>query len=163
MRSKERTVLGRKKAHQKECVYTPRVALSPAGQELTIANSDGILHNIHTYSTKNPSFNKAQPKFKKELKETFVHFEIIKVSCDVHGWINGWVVVYDHLYYASTDAQGVFTITDVPPGDYEVQFWYETLGEATQKVTARANEEAKVSVEMALDFATAARRLWIIP
>lgn len=50
---------------QKECVYTPHVVLLPAGKELTVVNSDGILHNIHTHSTKNPSFNRAQPKFKK--------------------------------------------------------------------------------------------------
>jgi hypothetical protein len=133
---------------QKECIYTPHVVLSPARKELTIVNSDGILHNIHTYSEKNPSFNKAQPKFKKEMKETFIHPETIKVACDVHGWMSGWVVVHNHPYYAVTDGQGVFTIADVPPGEYELQFWHETLGETTQKVTVRANEEAKVSVTM---------------
>jgi len=62
--------------------------------------------------------------------------------------MSGWVIVHDHPYYAVTDAQGVFTIADVPPGDYEVQFWHETLGESAQKVTVRANEEAKVSLVM---------------
>ncbi|MBI3796758.1 MAG: hypothetical protein HY268_07300, partial [Deltaproteobacteria bacterium] len=54
---------------QKDCRYAPHVVLSPAGTDLNIVNSDGILHNIQTYSTKNPYFNKAQPKFKKEMKE----------------------------------------------------------------------------------------------
>jgi len=133
---------------QKECRYAPHVLLTPAGKEMTILNSDGILHNIHTYSTKNPVFNKAQPKFKKSMKENFAHPETVKLTCDAHGWMNGWVVVQDHPYYAITDAHGAFKITDVPPGDYDLKFWHETLGEKIQKVSIKAKEESKVSAEM---------------
>jgi hypothetical protein len=47
-----------------------RVILTPANAP-EIKNSDGILHNIHTYSEKNPPINRAQPKFKKVIKEKF--------------------------------------------------------------------------------------------
>ena len=134
---------------QKDCRYAPHVVLSPAGAELSIVNSDGILHNIHTYSTKNSPFNKAQPKFKKEMKESFAQPETVKLTCDAHGWMAGWLIVQDNPYYAVTDANGAFKITDVPPGDYELKFWHETLGETAQKVSVKAKEEAKVSVEMA--------------
>ena len=133
---------------QKDCRYAPHVLLSPAGADLTILNSDGILHNIHTYSTKNPAFNKAQPKFKKEMKEKFAQPETVKLTCDAHGWMNGWLVVQEHPYYATTDANGAFKIVDVPPGDYELKFWHEALGEKTQKVSVKAKEDSKVSVEM---------------
>ena len=133
---------------QKDCRYAPHVVLSPAGAELSIVNSDGILHNIHTYSTKNPSFNKAQPKFKKEMKEKFDQPETVKLTCDAHGWMAGWLVVQDQPYYAVTDTNGAFKIADVPPGDYELKFWHEALGETAQKVTVKAKEESKVSVEM---------------
>jgi len=134
---------------QKDCRYAPHVVLSPAGTELSIVNSDGILHNIHTSSTKNPSFNKAQPKFKKEMKESFVQPETVKLSCDVHGWMSGWLIVQDTPYYAITDANGAFKITDVPPGDYELKLWHETLGETTQKISVKAKEETKIAAEMA--------------
>ena len=134
---------------QKACIYTPRVVLSPAGEELSILNSDGILHNIHTYSTENPSFNKAQPKFRKQMKQAFEHPETIKVTCDAHGWMLGWLVVTDHPYYAVTNASGAFTLPEVPAGDYELKFWHETLGEVTQQVSVQAHEETTVSVEMA--------------
>jgi plastocyanin len=134
---------------QKDCRYAPHVVLSPAGTELSIVNSDGILHNIHTYSTKNPSFNKAQPKFKKEMKENFAQPETVKLTCDAHGWMSGWLIVEDNPYYAVTDENGSFKITDVPPGDYELKFWHETLGEATQKVSVKPKEDTKVSLEMA--------------
>lgn len=134
---------------QKYCRYDPHILLSAAGAELTIVNSDGILHNIHSYSTKNPPFNKAQPKFKKELKEKFAEPEVIKLTCDAHGWMTGWLVVQDHPYYTTTNASGVFLIKDVPPGEYELRFWHETLGEAMRKVTVKKKEETQVSVELA--------------
>jgi plastocyanin len=134
---------------QKDCRYAPHVVLTPAGADLTILNSDGILHNIHSYSTKNPPFNKAQPKFKKEMKEKFSEPEMVRLACDAHAWMSGWVVVKDHPYYTVTDANGAFKLTEVPPGDYELRFWHETLGESTQKVSVKANEETKVAIEMA--------------
>jgi len=130
---------------QKDCRYDPHVVLSPAGAELTILNSDGILHNIHSYSTKNPPFNKAQPKFKKELKEKFAEPETIKLTCDAHGWMTGWLVIQDHPYYTTTDSNGDFVIDNVPAGDYELKFWHETLGERVQRVTVKSKATTQVS------------------
>ncbi len=133
---------------QKECVYTPHITLTQVGTELAILNNDGILHNIHSYSEANPAFNQAQPKFRKKLKKTFEQPEIVRVECDAHGWMKGWIVVMEHPYYAVSDGSGAFTLTDVPAGEYEVKFWHETLGEAMQNVTVEAGGEASVSVEM---------------
>ena len=133
---------------QKECVYTPHIVLTQAGADLEILNNDGILHNIHTYSEANPAFNQAQPKFKKKLKKKFEHPETIRVECDAHGWMRGWVVVMDHPYYAVTDEAGAFSLAEVPAGEYELKIWHETLGETMQKVTVEAGDEAHVAVEL---------------
>jgi len=133
---------------QKGCVYTPRVVVVPTTGQLDILNSDGILHNIHNYSNANPSFNKAQPKFKKVLTEKFSKPEIIKVSCDAHAWMAGWIVATDHPFVAVTDEKGSFTIKDVPPGSYKVEIWHETLGKQVKEVSVKAKEEAKLNVEL---------------
>ena len=133
---------------QKECVYTPHIVLTPAGSELEILNNDGILHNIHTYSEANPAFNQAQPKFKKKLKKKFDQPEYVKVTCDAHSWMSGWIVVMDHPYYAVTDGEGKFSLGDVPAGEYEVKIWHETLGETMQKVTVEAGSDASLAVEL---------------
>ncbi len=133
---------------QKECVYTPHIVLTPAGSELEILNNDGILHNIHTYSEANPAFNQAQPKFKKKLKKKFDHPEYVKVTCDAHNWMTGWIVVMDHPYYAVTDGAGQFSLSDVPAGEYEVKIWHETLGETMQKVTVEAGSDTSLAVEL---------------
>jgi len=134
---------------QNSCVYKPHVLVVPAGATIDILNSDGILHNIHTYSTANPAFNKAQPKFKKVLTADFKKPETIKVTCDAHGWMLGWIVVSDHPYVAVTDEKGEFTLKDVPPGHYKLEIWHETLGKSTKEVTVKSKEETKVQIELA--------------
>ena len=82
---------------QKGCHFAPHVLLLPAGAEVDILNNDGVLHNIHTFATANPSINKAQPKFKKVMTEKFGDKpEIIRIQCDAHSWMLGWVVVTAH-------------------------------------------------------------------
>jgi len=134
---------------QEGCEYLPYVTVVAQDHELVIKNSDGILHNIHTYSEKNKPVNRAQPKFKKKIKEKFSEPEMIKVTCDVHGWMRGWVAVADHPYYAVTDESGAFELTDVPAGDYEIKVWQEKLGESTQKVSVPGGGEATVTFELA--------------
>jgi predicted secreted protein len=134
---------------QKGCRYTPHVVVVPTTGQLDILNSDGILHNIHSHSTANPAFNVAQPKFKKVLTQKFSKPEIVKVTCDAHGWMSGWVVVTDHPFVAVTDDKGTFAIKGVPPGNYKVEIWHETLGKQVKEVSVKAKEDAKLTLEMA--------------
>jgi len=125
------------KFDQKGCDYVPHVLAFPAGSTVDITNSDGILHNIHTYSDKNPSFNAAQPVFKKVIKHEVDQPEVIKVTCDVHGWMHGWWVATDTPYFAVTDDKGNYSIAGVPPGDYTVEVWQEKLGTDDQKASVK--------------------------
>jgi plastocyanin len=134
---------------QKECEYVPHVVIFPAGTELAILNSDGITHNVHTFSTANPSFNQAQPKFRKKITAKFDKPEVISVKCDIHGWMSAVIVATDHPYYVATDANGSFKLTDVPEGTYTLSIWHEKLGKMEQKVEVKAGQESKVMIEMA--------------
>jgi len=134
---------------QKGCDYHPHVLAFPAGSTVTIVNPDGILHNIHSYSKVNAPFNMAQPKFKKTMDVKIDKPETIEVRCDVHGWMEGWLVATPNPYFAVTDNSGSFKLTDVPPGTYTVEVWQQKLGKTTQKVTVKAKEDAKVNFEMA--------------
>ena len=133
---------------QRGCQFHPHVLIVPAGKSFTLINSDGILHNFRTNSTKNPILNKAQPKFKKKLKVKINKPEIIRANCDVHEWMNMWLVVAEHPYYTLTDEGGSFKMTDVPPGTYTVRLWHETLGQQTRKVTVKAGEQTKAAFEL---------------
>ena len=132
---------------QHGCKFVPHVTAMTPG-ELELKNSDDILHNIHTYSTANPSINKAQPKFKKVMTEKFEKPEIIKLTCDVHSWMLGWVAVMPNPFFGVTDANGVAKIENVPPGKYTVEAWHETLGKQTKEVEVKAGQTVKVAIEM---------------
>lgn len=134
---------------QKNCRFNPHVLVVKAGASVEILNSDGILHNIHTFSTKNAAFNVAMPKFKKKLDKTFAAPEIIRAACDAHSWMSGWIVVSDSPYTVVTDADGNFRLENVPPGTYKVEVWHEKLGKVTKEVTVKAKEETKLGVELA--------------
>jgi hypothetical protein len=131
---------------QHGCRFVPHVLVMQPG-EIEIKNSDDILHNIHTYSTANPSINKAQPKFKKTMTEKFEKPEVIKVTCDVHSWMQGWVAVVPGPA-AVTDKDGVAKIENVPAGKQKIEVWHETLGKQEKEVDVKAGATTKVSFEM---------------
>jgi plastocyanin len=131
---------------QKGCEFRPPVVVMAPG-ELEILNSDGVLHNIHTFSTANPAVNKAQPKFKKTMTEKFAKPEVIKVQCDAHSWMLGWIVVTEDPT-AVTDDKGAFKITNVPAGKHKVEVLHPVLGKQSKEVEVKAGQETKVSFEL---------------
>ena len=132
---------------QHGCKFVPHVSATTPG-EVELKNSDDILHNIHTYSTANPSINKAQPKFKKVMVEKFEKPEMIKLTCDVHSWMLGWVAVMPNQYFGVTDASGVAKIENVPAGKQKIEVWHEVLGKQSKDVDVKAGQTTKVSFEM---------------
>ena len=132
---------------QHGCKFVQHVTAMMPG-EMELKNSDDILHNIHTYSTANPSINKAQPKFKKVMTEKFEKPEIIKLTCDVHSWMLGWLAVMPNPYFGVTGGDGTVKIENVPPGKYKVEAWHETLGKQTKDVEVKAGQATKVAIEM---------------
>src|SRR5437667_12588800 len=132
---------------QHGCKFVPHVSVMTPG-ELELKNSDDILHNIHTYSTANPAINKAQPKFKKVMTEKFEKPEFIKLTCDVHSWMQGWVAVVPTPFFGVTDANGTAKIENVPAGKQSIEVWHETLGKQTREVEVKAGQVAKVGIEM---------------
>jgi len=133
---------------QKGCGFRPHVVTVQTGGEVVVANGDPLTHNIHTFSFDNPQLNQAQPAGAPTLTIKPTIPETIKVQCDIHKWMAGWVIVAAHPYYAVTDGSGHFTLTDVPAGTYTLEFWQETLGVVTQQVTVKASQAVQVSAGM---------------
>jgi len=124
---------------QQGCVYSPTVVIVPVGSALTVLNSDGILHNVHTTPFDNPPLNVAQPGTQPEItSDEFTFPEVIPVDCDVHQWMHATIVAVDNPYAVVTAADGSFTLTDVPAGTYQVEVWHLELGTQTFQVTVEA-------------------------
>ena len=132
---------------QQQCVYVPRVVVVPVGGTVEFLNTDRLLHNLHSASTGNPTFNRTQPRGR-TIPIVFTKPEIIRVDCDLHPWMRAWVVVAEHPFYAATNDQGEFVLDNVPPGKYSLQLWQESLGAVTQDVTVKDEAITAVTVEM---------------
>ena len=128
---------------QKGCRYIPHVFGVQVGQPIEIVNSDPTLHNIHATPKTNTEFNTAQPIQGMKTSHTFTAKEadvVVPFKCDVHGWMNAYVGVLDHPYFAVTKADGSFSIPNLPPGTYTLAAWHERLGTQTQSITVAAKE-----------------------
>lgn len=131
---------------QKGCEFHPDILIMAPG-ELDIVNSDGILHNIHSTSTLNSPFNMAQPKFKKVITEEIAKPEIIKLQCDVHSWMHGWLFVTDRAA-ALTGAKGEFRLENVPAGKHKVEVWHPVLGTQSKEIDVKPGQEVKVHFDL---------------
>lgn len=123
---------------QNGCVYKPHVLGVMAGQTIRILNNDGTLHNIHPKPKVNAEFNQAMPKFLKKKDKVFDKAEqMIPIKCDVHPWMQAFVGVMDHPFFAVSGADGSFEIKGLPDGTYTVTAWHEICGSMEQEVTVK--------------------------
>ena len=130
---------------QKGCRYIPHVFGVRVNQPLEIVNSDPTLHNIHALPKANAEFNNGQPIQGMKMTHTFTAPEVmLPFKCDVHGWMNAYVGVLDHPYFAVTGADGKFELKSLPPGTYTIEAWHERLGAATEMVTLGEKETKDV-------------------
>jgi hypothetical protein len=70
---------------------------------------------------------------------------MIRIKCDVHGWMGAWCGVLSHPFFAVTVADGTYTIKDLPAGTYTIEAWHERFGTQTQQVTVGAQESKPVA------------------
>ena len=135
---------------QSACMYRPRVQGIMLGQPLQIKNSDQTLHNVHGYKGPSTLFNRAeipgQPPMTTDLKNAD---EIVKLKCDVHPWMTGWVLVSSHPFFAVTGDDGSFKITGLAPGSYTVEAWHERYGAKSAEITVGADKPAEASFQFA--------------
>jgi len=121
--------------NQQGCMYHPAVVALRVGQPLKILNSDDTMHNVHSLSKVNPGFNNAMPTKGQTIEKKFGKPEtMIRVKCDVHTWMNAYINVLEHPYYAVTDSSGAYTIKDLPDGEYTIEAVHGKLGAKTVKL-----------------------------
>jgi hypothetical protein len=134
------------------CMFSPRVQGATVGQQIKISSNDPVLHNTHPQDAQTNAtiYNIALPfKGFSVTKPLPSNPELIKVKCDAHEWMHAWIMELDHPYYATTGADGHFTIKDVPPGSYTLVAWHEAAGEKSEPVVVAAGQTAKSKITLA--------------
>ena len=131
-----------------KCVYVPRVCGVQVHQPLQFANDDPTLHNIHGFTaTDQFNFSLFNKGATKDLKFRSADV-MIRVKCDVHPWMVGYVGVIPHPHFAVTGEKGDFEFKGLPPGDYVLEAWHEVYGTQTRK----AKLDAKGSLDVEFDY-----------
>jgi plastocyanin len=121
-----------------KCRFVPHVLAASVGQFLLLKNTDPILHTAHAL------FQDGQPQFNVGLypgrtsRKPLVSPGIVKILCEVHSWMNAYVVITEHPYHAVTDIYGEYEIRDVSPGVYQLKIWHESLGVQEKQVEVKA-------------------------
>ena len=125
------------------CYFVPRVQVLPTRTVVTIRSQDDTLHSTHAYDDRQRTlFNIAIPFPGLEVQRPFRRPGPVRIECDSHGWMRGWVYVSDDLGTV-TGSDGTFELTGIPPGAYQLTVWHERYQGATRQVTVTAGVTAE--------------------
>lgn len=127
---------------QTQCRYEPHIQVGSPGSTLIIKNEDGILHNIHAFDENGETlFNIAQPGVIKRMSRNIGGVaKVVNFKCDVHNWMNGYVLLLENVEYAITDSTGRYRLEGVLTGEQEIYIWHEVLGEIVKTVSIDSKE-----------------------
>lgn len=131
----------------KDCRFVPDIQVIRAGN-VTVVNSDPILHNTKAFYGRRSAFNMALPNQGQRIEGELPRPGMVRVECDAHGWMLGWVFVADNPYYAMTAPDGTFELKDVPPGNYTLVVHQPFLPPVNTAVTVKSKETAQQTIEL---------------
>jgi hypothetical protein len=161
----------------KDCLFLPFTTIVRDDQSVTVVNMDPVMHDIQAYETSHLGprvlfnvplpMNPAHPRNLKDRSDAGMYHkhmagapmkELVKLSkgrrifvmqCGFHAYMESWGLAVHNPYFAKTDEQGRFTLTDVPPGTYKLVVWHpyvRTPVEQTVTIGPKGTIEANVSV-----------------
>ncbi len=132
----------------KDCDFLPFINVLRDQEDIEVINMDPVEHDIQGYETARARgarilFNRPLPMNPfhkvmdlindhrhlpgKPMRET-IHLtkgrNIFVMQCGFHPYMFSWGVVVDNPYYAITQADGRFEISNIPPGTYLLTVWH---------------------------------------
>ena len=133
---------------QVDCQFVPHAVGVQVGQALRIRSSDPTLHNVHYTAQHNTPANFGLTVKGAEKSVRYVAHEFLRVKCDVHPWMTGYIGVFDSPFFAvSNTKDGSFQIPKVPAGKYKLTAWHERYGQMEQAVEVKDDQAVDVTVE----------------
>jgi hypothetical protein len=109
--------------NQRQCRYEPHILLAQT-TPLQMKSSDPVLHTVHMEGA--ASYNLPFPFPNQIISRPMSSAGLVSLKCNGgHVWMNAEVFVIPHPYYAVSDENGRYELTDVPPGEYEIVAWHE--------------------------------------
>jgi len=112
------------------CMFVNRITTARVGDTIVAKNPAPVAHNFFWSSGSNGEYNVTIPKESEWKMPEALKSETapIQFKCTIHPWMNGYVRVFDHPYYATTDENGNFEIKNAPVGKFRMVVWHEKVG-----------------------------------
>ena len=113
-------------------------------------NQDSIFHNVFSMSdTKQFDLG----LYKGSPTNKCVVFDKpgrVDVFCSIHENMHCIVLVLENPYFASTDENGNYKISGVPPGTYKLKAWHERLPADAKEITVPADGGVKADFTLGI-------------
>ena len=131
--------------------FVPYVQAIRVGTQVKFPNKDDIRHHVYSFS---PAKKFELPLYSGTPASAvlFDKVGVVKLGCNIHDWMIGYLYVTDAPYFGKTTAQGRVELKDLPAGTYRVRAWHPRL-EATEESTTQqieVKDGAPTHVEWAL-------------
>jgi len=130
--------------NQRDLIFRPLVLPIVVGTTVDFPNNDKVFHNVFSYSQPK-EFDLGRYPQGKSKSVTFEKPGVVNVYCEIHQYMYATILVLENPFYAVPDDDGVFVIHNVPPGTYQLSFWYGRKKVATKNVSVKANEVSAVN------------------
>ena len=133
---------------QRDIDFTPKVLAIRTGTAVDFPNRDDVYHNVLSYST--PKRFDLGRYAKDESREVvFDKPGVVRLGCEIHEHMRGYIVVLEQPHFVVTDAEGAFRIAAVPVGTHRLAVWHEKGKAEPVDVEVRAGAEASVTFALA--------------
>jgi len=129
---------------QRDEQFEPQLTVITTGSTVDFPNEDPYFHNVFSLS-RAATFNLGRYRTGTSRARQFNDPGIVKVFCQIHSQMNATIVVLDHPWFAIPDAEGRFTIANVPAGDRTIVAWHERIGEKRERLRVTAGASANVA------------------
>jgi len=130
---------------QKGLLFVPHLLVVPVGSTIEFLNSDNVQHNVFWIAISgNKKLGHNLGTWPKGQKRTFKFDNpgVAPLLCNVHPEMSAYVVVVPTLHFATTDADGAYTIPDVPDGAHNMTAWHEGMKQQSKSVNVSGASKA---------------------
>ena len=137
---------GAMKSEQKK--FAPRVVVVRRNATVQFPNADSIYHNAFSVSGPN-RFDLGLYRSGASREKKFEEPGLVRVYCNIHPQMVGFVMVVDSDFAAVTGPDGSFRFEGVPPGQHVVKVWHEEGGEPlSTPVAVHAGADPPLSIRL---------------